>query len=70
MIRKLIKETLELFIKKIWLKRIAKEADKYNRINGKANRQAHIVHAMIDRYNEIYKDDPIAVRGSKERLFS
>lgn len=66
MMRKLIKETFELFVKKMWLKRIATEADKYNRINGKANRQARLVHALVNRYNEIYKDDPIMIGRQKE----
>lgn len=66
MMRKLIKETFELFVKKIWLKKIDKEVDKYNRIKIEANRQAHVVHSLVNRYNEIYKNDPIAVSGQKE----
>lgn len=66
MIRELIKETLELFCWERRLKRIDKAMNKYNRINEKAKRQAHTVHVLVGKYNEIYKHDPIRIKGGPE----
>jgi len=58
----LIREWLELLVKQNWLRHINREADKYNRLNQKANTQAYVVQKLVERYNELYPSDKIAVR--------
>lgn len=58
----LIREWLELLVKQNWLRHINRAADKYNRLNQKANTQAYVVHKLVERYNELYPGDKIAVR--------
>ena len=57
----LIREWLELLVKQNWLRHINREADKYNRLNQKANTQAYVVQKLVERYNELYPSDKIAV---------
>ena len=68
-LKKYINEAFELIVKEHWLKAINKEVDKYNRINQKRNKlgkklnlQSKLINALIDRYNELYKDDPIKTK--------
>ena len=61
----LIREWLELWAKQNWLKHINRAADKYNRLNQKARVQAYIVHALVERYNELYPSDKIEVRRNE-----
>ena len=58
----LIREWLELLVKQNWLRHINREADKYNRLNQKANTQAYVVQKLVERDNELYPSDKIAVR--------
>ena len=58
----LIRVWLELLVKQNWLRHINREADKYNRLNQKANTQAYVVQKLVERYNELYPSDKIAVR--------
>ena len=65
-LKKYINEWFELIVKEHWLKVINKEVDKYNRINKKRNElgkklniQCKLINSLIDRYNELYKDDQI-----------
>lgn len=55
----LVKRTFDIWAKKRWLKFIDKEVSKYNRLNDETRRQAHIVHALVDKYNELYPDSKI-----------
>lgn len=66
MICKLIKELFGLFVQGIRLKRISQAVDRYNRTNEKAKREAHIVHALVDRYNEIFKNDSLEFEEEDE----
>lgn len=59
MLTDLIKRSFDLFCRKNWLRTIYKEVDKYNKINAKLKRQAVIVHALVDRYNELYPNDAL-----------
>lgn len=68
-LNKYIHEAFELIVKEHWLKAINKEVDKYNRINQKRNElgkklnlQSQLINALIDRYNKLYKDDPIKTK--------
>lgn len=58
----LIGEWFELLARQNWLRCINRAADKYNRLNQKANTQAYVVHKLVERYNELYPGDKIAVR--------
>lgn len=58
----LIREWFELGAKQAWLKQIDRAANKYNRLKRKTEVQAHIVHKLVERYNEIY-DDKIKLGG-------
>ena len=68
-LKKYINEWFELIVKEHWLKIINKEVDKYNRINKKRNElekklnlQCKLINSLIDRYNELYKDDQIKTK--------
>ena len=68
-LKKYINELFELIVKEHWLKIINKEVDKYNRINKKRNElekklnlQGKLINSLIDRYNELYKDDQIKTK--------
>ena len=53
----LLKRSFELFVKTRWLKTIAKESNKYNKIKSKLLRQQYVVNALLKRYKEIYNED-------------
>ncbi len=53
----LISEWAEVSAKRYWLKHIDKAINRYNRLNTKANAQAHVVHALVRRYNEIFGEE-------------
>jgi len=59
----LIKECFELFVKQNWLKHIDRAVDEYNKLTRKAKVQAHIVHELMARYNELYPDDKLKIGG-------
>ena len=54
---KLIRAWFDLWCRERWLKYIDKACDKYNKLEAKAKRQAYVVHALFDRYKELYPDD-------------
>ena len=62
--KELLRQYFELERKKIWLKAIGKEIDRYNHMYRKAKNQHHILSAMVNRYNEIYGDN-LALGGKK-----
>ena len=55
--KKLLKESFELFCRNIWLRTIDKECDKYNKLKSKLNRQQYVVNALVKRYKELYGED-------------
>lgn len=55
----LIKEWLELAAKQNWLNHINRAIDKYNKLNQKARVQAHVIHKLVERYDEIYHGNKI-----------
>ena len=55
--KKLFKESFELFCKNNWLKTIDREYDKYNKLKSKLNRQQYVVNALVKRYKELYGED-------------
>ena len=60
----LLKQSVELFVKKRWLKTIDKECDKYNKIKSKLSRQQYVVNSLLAEYKKIYGED---LRTPKER---
>ena len=60
----LLKQSFELFVKKIWLKTIDKECDKYNKIKSKLLRQQYVINSLLAEYKKIYRED---LRTLKER---
>jgi hypothetical protein len=55
--KKLLKESFELFCKKNWLRTIDKECGKYDKLKSKLNRQRYVVNALVKRYKELYGED-------------
>ena len=62
--KELLKQSFELWCKKIWLKAIDKQINKYDHLRQKMERQYYVLSAMINRYNEIYGDD-LTLGGKK-----
>ena len=60
----LMKQSLELLVKKRWHKTIDKESDKYNKLKSKLFRQQYVVNSLLEEYKKIYGED---LRTSKER---
>lgn len=59
MLRKLMKERFDLWVKMRWLKTIEKETDKRNKLYHKYNRQSHVVDELVKEYCKLYPDTPI-----------
>ena len=55
--KELLIQYFELERKKIWLKAIDKEIDRYNHLYHKTKNQHHILSTMVNRYNEIYGEN-------------
>ena len=55
--KKLLKESFELFCKNNWLRTIDKECDRYNKLKSKLNRQQSVVNELMKRYKELYSED-------------
>lgn len=58
----LIREWLEFWVKRNWLKHINRAIDKHNRLDRETKAQAYVVHELLKRYNELYPSDKIEVR--------
>ena len=58
----LIREWLEFWVKRNWLKHIDRAIDKHNRLDRETKAQAYVVHELLKRYNELYPSDKIEVR--------
>ena len=61
----LIREWLEFWVKRNWLKHIDRAIDKHNRLDRETKAQAYVVHELLKRYNEIYPSDKIEVRRNE-----
>lgn len=57
----LIREWLEFWVKRNWLKHIDRAIDKHNRLDRETKAQAYVVHELLKRYNELYPSDKIEV---------
>ena len=61
----LIREWLEFWVKRNWLKHIDRAIDKHNRLDRETKAQAYVVHELLKRYNELYPSDKIEVRRNE-----
>lgn len=61
----LIREWLEFWVKRNWLKHIDRAIDKHNRLDRETKAQAYVVHELVKRYNELYPSDKIEVRRNE-----
>ena len=61
----LIREWLEFWVKRNWLKHIDRAIDKHNRLDRETKAQAYVVHELLKRYNELYPSDKIDVRRNE-----
>lgn len=62
----LIKEWLELTVKQNWMKTIDREVDKYNKLKRKMDVQNHVVHKLVEKYNELYPNDMIDTKVERK----
>ena len=61
----LIREWLEFWVERNWLKHIDRAIDKHNRLDRETKAQAYVVHELLKRYNELYPSDKIEVRRNE-----
>ena len=61
----LIREWLEFWVKRNWLKHNDRAIDKHNRLDRETKAQAYVVHELLKRYNELYPSDKIEVRRNE-----
>ena len=61
----LIREWLEFWVKRNWLKHIDRAIDKHNRLDRETKAQAYVVHELLKRYNELHPSDKIEVRRNE-----
>ena len=61
----LIREWLEFWVKRNWLKHIDRAIDKHNRLDRETKAQAYVVHELLKRYNELCPSDKIEVRRNE-----
>jgi hypothetical protein len=57
MLKKLLKETIDLWCKMRWLKLINKECDKYKKLKSKLSKQQFIVNALTEAYLKVYGEN-------------
>ena len=67
-LKKLIKESFELWVKKRWLKEIDRSIDRYKKTYAKACREHYVMQTLIKRYNEIYNEKLGAVNHDKSEV--
>lgn len=57
--RKLLKQTFELWVKMRWLKTIDKEIGKRRKYFFKYKRQEYVVNKLVEEYNNLYADSKL-----------
>lgn len=60
--KELLKEWFELFVKMRWMKTIDRTHDRYMKLKRKADREAHAIRKLIERFNELYPDDKLTIK--------
>lgn len=61
-LKKLLKESFELWVKKRWLKEIDRAIERYKKTYAKATREHSVMNRLIEEYKKIYDGD---VRSKK-----
>lgn len=56
-LKKLLKESFELWAKKRWLKEIDRAIDRYRKTYAKASREHYVMQQLIKEYNKIYNEN-------------
>ena len=56
-LKRLLKESFDIWVKKRWLKEIDRSIERYKNAYNKAIREHHVMNALINRYNEIYGEN-------------
>jgi hypothetical protein len=64
MLKKLLKESFELWVKKRWLKEIDSSVTRYNKHKDKANREKYVMNRLIEEYKKIYNEDLRVGKGA------
>ena len=57
--KKLLKQTFELLVRKRWLKTIDKEINKMQKYKTKYNVQRYVIDHLVAEYNKRYTDSKI-----------
>ena len=55
----ILKKFFELWAKKHWLVFIDREVERCRKLDARLTRQRYVVRCLVERYNELYSDDPI-----------
>ena len=63
-LKKLIKESFELSVKKRWLKEIESAVNSYNKSRDKLQRDTYVLSVLIKEYNEHYPDSKFKVKST------
>ena len=61
-LKKLIKSSFDLWVKKRWLNEINRSVDRYHKYRDKADRERYVLNKLIEEYNNIYHEE---LRGEK-----
>ena len=64
-LKKLIKESFDLFVKKRWLKEIDKMFKSYKKYSDRASRDLYVMNTLIKRYNELYPEASLNVKAAE-----
>lgn len=65
MLKKMFKESFDLWCKMRWLKVIDKECDKYIKLKNKLSTQQFIANSLIEEYSRVYGEN---LRKPKEMV--
>lgn len=57
MIKQMIKQSFEFWVRMRWLKEIDKQINKYNKLKRKTDMALYTFHALCDEYKEKYGED-------------
>ena len=62
----LLKRSLDLWVKKRWLKEIDRVVNNCNKSRDKLQRDTCVLAVLINRYNELYPDRPFKAKSAKQ----
>lgn len=56
-IKKLLKESFALWVKKKWLKEIDRAVERYKKAQAKAESERYVMSRLLEEYKKIYGED-------------